>query len=503
MVSPGFSVFSSNSPYERLISSIIRTEREPQHRLKGQKKTQENLKKIIGSLDSKLSALNTALTPFSPDATSSPFSAMTADVGDTNAFTATASDSASIGSHSLKVEQLAQTDTRISTSLAASGTDIADTFNGNNASKTFTIDVAHPTDADSNNREQISVTVDTISKGETNDSALKKIKTAVDSAMNSAVDAGTINEDEKVSVSVLNETSSDLRLSIQSAGTGFTNRITLADAGGKDDLLTTLDINDDHASYDSGGGGMVYAVGTNEKDSELNSRFMLDGVTMYRDSNTVTDALEGITLNLKQAGGSESSFSVDTDTETVTDKISAFIEKFNAAQDFLKEKTNVDEEKITRAPLAGDFTLRNLRMSLRNDAVTEVSGQPADGPSYLSELGITIDDNGKLELEDKTKLTDAIEDNIDAVESLFSGDDGVATRMQNRLDQFIKFDGIIDNREKTIESRVSRLSDRIDNWDDKLQRREEQLRDQFAQVQKIMQQYQSQQQSFGMFGGGF
>lgn len=497
------SIFRQNNRYESLISQIVAYESIPQQRLEKRLDDQQELKDIIGKTDSKLSALDTAITSFSADASSSPFDALTANVGDTEAFTASASDSASVGSHTLEVEQLAKTDTRISKQYQSDGTALPEWFNKapqKNQVQKFDITVAHPTDADPDNRETISVAIDPANiTGSTSEEVLKEIKTAIDTAMNDAVDAGTITAEEKANVSLVNESSGTVRLSVRAADTGYGNRIAFNETQGS--LLKELELGQGQMASDTGG-GQVYAVGTSQTDSELSSKFILDGVTMYRDSNTVTDALEGVTLNLQQAGGPEASFSIEADSESIVGEIEKFIEKFNDVQDFISNKTNVDEETKTRGPLADDYSIRNLKYQLQDDATQKVDGQPADAPSYLSDIGITIDSEGKLSLEDEDALIQAIENNKDDVKTLFNGADGVATRMKNRLGGYLGVDGLMDAREDGVDAKIDRLNDRIDDWDDRLAQREQQLREQFAQVQETISRFQGQQNFLANFGGG-
>jgi flagellar hook-associated protein 2 len=497
------SVFRQTNPYENLISQIIKYESRPQQRLEQRLDEQQGLKDVIGKTDSKLSALDSAITPFSADASSSPFEALTANVSDTDAFSVTASDSAAVGPHTLEVEQLAKTDTRISQQYQSDGTGLPDWFNSLPHSVTmqeFDITVASPTDADPENRETISVSIDPNNiTGATNEEVLTEVKTAIDTAMSDAVNAGTIDADEKASISVVNESSGTARLSIRSADTGYGNRLEFTETNGS--LLQELEIGQNQMATDTGG-GQVYDVGTSQTDSALSSKFILDGITMYRDSNKVTDALDGVTLNLEQAGGPAADFSIEADSESIVGEVKSFVEKFNAVQDFIQTKTNVDEDTQTRGPLADDYAIRGLRYDLQDDATRKVDSQPADAPSYLSDIGITVSSDGKMSIEDEDALIQAIEDDTEDVKSLFNGADGVATRMKNRLGSYLGINGLMDNRKDGVGNKIDRLNDQIDDWDDRLARREDQLRQEFAQVQQTITQFQSQQNSLANFGGG-
>ncbi len=488
------SISSSGNLYGQLIDQIISAERAPARRLEAQRSDQKVFKGVLSDFDTTLSDLEGALNELT-DPFSNPLSALSATTGDgVSAFSVTAGENAPTGPHTLEVQQLAQADTRVSQSYASdeAGTDSLRSFFDANGAQTFSISVASPTDADPANREDISVTVDPV--GTTNEEILDEVSAAVNTAMATAVDNGTISASDKASMSLVNETSSTSRLSIRSSQTGYTNRLQFTDSAGG--LLNTLQITQNDTTTDDGSGGQVYDVGTSETDSALNSQFVLDGLTLYRDSNTVEDALDGVTLTLQETNTQAETFTIAPDEESITQTVESFIEKYNSVLDFIKNKSNIDAESDTRGQFAGETGFRSLRFNLRSDAVQPVSGQPDGAPSRLSDIGITVDSSGRLELSDSDDLTAAISANADAVQSLFASDDGVGTRMLQRVERYTASDGILNRRKQSIDRGIRRLDDRIDRFDTRLERRRERLQEQFAEVQKLQQQLQNQNFGF-------
>jgi len=494
------SVSGLSGGYQQLINSIILSEKSPQLRMKEKKSDLKVYKGVLTDLGSKLSGLNSELKTFTSD-TSNPFEASTAASASEDAsFGVSSGGDAALGTHTLQVDRLAQTDTRVSQQYTSSDGDLAGT-----GSKTFEISVASPTDTDETNRETISVTVDP--SGSTNEEVLEEIAASINTAMANAVDDGTIESNQKAQASVVMESSGTVRLSVRSGQTGYSNRLAFTDTDG---LLGTLDVTANDTTTDDGSGGQIYDVGTSATDSKLNSQFMLDGLTLYRDNNTVDDALNDVTLNLQQADSTQYSFSVETDSESIKKDVEAFIKKFNDVQKYLKEKTKVDPEGDSRGAFAGESAIRSLRYSLRNDAISSVSGLPEDAPSTLTEVGIELQDDGTLKLGDEDKLIAAATDNPSALKDLFGGEDGVATRMFEKVDGYVGAGGIVSDREETVDNRIRRIDDDIADFDARLERRREQLTEQFARVQRIQQESFSQQQAIagffgglGGFGGGF
>ncbi len=485
------SSFNANNPYELLISQIIQIERQPQLALLGKRSEQTVFKTVLSDFDSTLSALNTSLDKLT-DTLANPFQARAATVPEGAGFGVTASDSAAPGSHTLQVERLASTDTRLSQQFTSADGTLRSFFDTNGA-QTFTIEVASPTDEDPDQRVGIEVTVNP--EGTTDAEILTEIGAAINDAMSAAVDEGTIQGGDRASASVMNETSDTARFSLRSGGTGFANRLSFTDSA--NGLLGVLDI--DNAGVVAGtSGGQVTAVGTSETDSDLNSRFVLDGLTLYRSTNEVTDAIEGLTLSL-QSVGDVTSFRVGSDGDSIVASVKDFIANYNATLNFIKNKSEVDPESGARGDFAGDASITSLRFGMRNESLTAVESQSSDAPSELADLGIEINDDGTLQLTDEEKLIAAAEADSDAVQSFFAADDGLATRLQARLDIFLDTGGILDNRLDVAEARISRYNTQIERWDERLTQREDQLRAQYASLQETIATLQSQQDSLVSF----
>ncbi|PSQ85123.1 MAG: flagellar hook protein FliD, partial [Bacteroidetes bacterium QH_2_63_10] len=281
-------------------------------------------------------------------------------------------------------------------------------------------------------------------------------------------------------------------LSIRSSQTGYDGRLGFSDS--TDGLLSSLEVNADQLANDTRGGELT-EVGTDESSSKLTSEFTLDGLTLTRNSNTVDDALEGVTINLDEANGTESNFEVASDVEGAKTVVEDFIDKVNEVITFLKEETDLaPSEGEERGTLADDGTFRRLDQQLRTDATSPVDGQP-EGLNPLADIGIEANRDGTLKLSDENALEDAVRNNQDAVKSLFNSSDGVATRLENRVDQFVGAGDLLDSRTDSIDRGIDRMDDRIDQFDERLERRQQQLRDRFANVQSTIRSLASQQQA--------
>jgi flagellar hook-associated protein 2 len=162
---------------------------------------------------------------------------------------------------------------------------------------------------------------------------------------------------------------------------------------------------------------------------------------------------------------------VGQDTAGVTANIKKFVEAYNKLIATTSQLTSVTPVGEGKAPvlggLVGDASVRNLLSGVRS-----ALGDPADqeGVRVLSDLGITTQKDGTLKIDD-AKLSTALEDNFDAVGTFFTGDNGLMSRVDKRIDGFVQTGGVLDQRMKGLESTISG----IDKQRETLARRVEQM----------------------------
>jgi len=493
----GIDIFSTgNSSIERLIQTILQIEAQPRFDLED-KKSRVNIKNaVLSDLDSMLSKLH-SLSERLNDQFTDHFNSKAATTSDKSLFTASATTTALAGNHDIFIERVASSDTRVSKQFDKTALDLR-TFFDTNGSQTFQIDVAHPTSTDSTNRVTISVTVN--SSGATNDDVMNDIALAINDAMDSAVTAGTIDADEKVVASVVHEEDGKSRMTFKSQQSGFTYRMNMTDSANS--LLTTLDINNSVASTGTAG-GYITDVGTSASDSSLNAKLQVDGLTFYRDSNSISDIISGVTITVKNVTPSTETLTVTVDKDTVKKEIEDYLNAFNDVLKFIRSKTQVEPSTNTRGVLASDSTYRGLMSSLRGIMSGFVSSVDSGNPEALFEIGITAGSDGTLSITDSDKFDDMLTSGSDKISDLFRSSNGIAAQVETLLEEYVKVGGIIDNSKDVLDDRVRSLDTRIKRFDDRLFRREEQLREQFAQMQKLSQMIGRQSAAFASVVSSF
>ena len=483
------SIFGSQNSIDRLVSQYMTLERGPLDLLINKKESLDGKRSILSDLDSKLSALKRKADRLT-DPVFNYFATKKATTSDLEKFTATAGPSSAAGNHSVSVARLAESDTRVSSQFNNNDT----SFTGYVTDQTFDIEVTHIDDDGNESRELISVNVAASLFTGTDEEVLSSISDAINSAMSNAVSDETLNSDEVIHASVVNESSATSRLVLRSENTGYTYRMDF----GSSSLLDDLQVNANVASSGTAG-GYIHEIGTSETDSMLNNMFTVDGLTLYRDSNNVTDAIEGVTLQLLDTFATNETISITADVESVQGEIEDFLEAYNSALTFLKTNTQIDPDTYKRGLLADDLTYKNIYYDLRNHATEEVDTTSSTLYTKLYQLGIEPDDDGYLSITDSEKFTRAVETNSTYVSDIFSSEDGFATRLVDYVNRYVKTGGTIDNTKKNIDDEIIHINDRIDYTNDILARREAQLRNEMTKLQETMVLLQNQQSYLGLF----
>ncbi|MBI5747626.1 MAG: flagellar filament capping protein FliD [Nitrospinae bacterium] len=350
-----------------IISKLIELERKPVTLLENKKNTLDTQFSSWQDVNKKLYALETAVNAINKK---SEFIGVTSSFANNNSLstqtvlTATASSSAASGTYTIKVSSLAKAEKEVSQGFSSTSSTLGigvGTLTITVGSKTTRIDVNS-----SNN-------------------TLDGIKTAIN------------NSNAGVTASIINDGSS-YRLSITGTATGADNKITIQD------------------NLQGGFAGLPLFSWT-KSQSASNASIELDGISISKSSNVVTDVIDGVTLNLQSAGSGAITFA--SDTSKVKQNILNFVNAYNDVLSFIKDQFTYDtNKKTTGGPLFGNNTLMSIQQKLRgivSDAVPGLSGSY----TYLSQIGIRTGEDGRLSIND-SELSDALRNDYSGVSKLFT-----------------------------------------------------------------------------------
>jgi flagellar hook-associated protein 2 len=230
-----------------------------------------------------------------------------------------------------------------------------------------------------------------------------------------------------------------------------------------------------------------------------NAIFQIDGINggnpITRNSNTVSDLISGVTIELKNVYNTGTtaqdpvSLSISQNSNTAYNAINDFVGKFNSLISNLKIKTapadvENDEIKSPAGVLYGDsfFTRMKTEMQLQvTDIVSGVTGQY----NSLSAIGITINSSGELAI-DSGKLNSVLGSNMNDVKDLFTRSNaGISSVLSNYLD------GITDSTTGSLTQSIdyftqtnSDLKARITRFEETLTAREAYYTQKYAAIQQ-------------------
>ena len=445
---------------EGIISQLMEIEKRPLTQLNNKKAEQQAQLSAFGSLKSVLSSFQDSVQELAKPTV---FNGLKAALTDTTMATVSASSSAAAGTHEIEVQSIAQSQKIKSEAFASTDTIIGSgtltiafgTYNGDGtftantekAAKTITIDPAKSTLAD--------------------------IRDTINDA-NAGITASIVND------------GSGNRLVIASKDSGLANalKITVNDADGNHTNNAGLS----KLAFDASTGGVANMT---ETVAAKNAVLVIDGITIQKSSNTIDDALEGVTLNLLKADpGTTSTLTVEKDNSSVEAAMKAFVTTYNSLEKTVTNLSRYDPANDQASILTGDSTVRMVQFRVR--AMLSDNPLPAGGINSLSELGISFQKDGTLALDD-SKLSAVLADPDKNISEFFGDIPGTTTSTPgfiSRLDQLIdgmtRSDGLIESRIDGIDSVIKTIDKRSESLEYRLEEVEKNLRAQYTALDTMI-----------------
>jgi flagellar hook-associated protein 2 len=363
-----------------IVANLINVDSFPVRSMQSQITTIQSKVSAYQSLNTKLSALSDkvsallygdkgapAVTPYSYSdrLASSLFSKCGIKSSNEDQISATASNANTAGTYSIAVGNLAQARTMISSGFAdttstATGTGTITITTGSGTPKVVTINSANST--------------------------LKGVCDAINNA-SAGVTATIINDGS----------STPYKLLIAANDTGTANSFTITDSlsGGR-------------------------ALSLTESQASKDAQFTLNGVSISKSSNTISDVIGGVTFTLKSPTTSPVTLNVEKDAESVVSAIKDIVTAYNTVNSFFSSQFKYNATTKSSGVLAGDASLRSVQSNLQNQFMQLVSNRFTN-LSVGGQVGLDFSRDGSLSI-DETKLRDALSKDYTAVAALFLGD---------------------------------------------------------------------------------
>ena len=378
-----------------LVSQLMTTEQYPITALQTVTTNYQATLTAFGKISSAVSTFQTALSGLN---NASSFQAVNATASDPTVASATALTSAAAGSYALTVANLAQSQTLV----AAGQTSLSAPIGTGTTPTTLSFDFGTVTGTATNGK---------YGTGTTFTSAGNGVKTiTIDSSNNSlqgmrdAINAAGIG----ISASIVNDGSATpYRLVLSSSATGAASSLKITATG--DATVSALMANDP--------AGGTAAQNLTQTQAALNANLSVNGIPVSKASNTISDIIPGVTVNLAKASATPITLTVAPDTTTVSKNVNSFVTAYNALKTTLSTLTAYDKTTKTAAVLQGNLAVLNMQSDLNNLLNTPAAG--AGSFNSIAQIGVTFQSDGTLAVN-STQLSKALSSNFSSVAGLFA-----------------------------------------------------------------------------------
>jgi flagellar hook-associated protein 2 len=453
MATISFGGLGNGLDFGQVVDQLVKVAHLPVDRLTEKKATLNSKFTDYATLSTKLISLQSASDKLR---LSTSFDRTAASVSNTSVLSATGSSTATPGTYSIKITQLAQSQqvtNKAAKTVASTTTDIV-----SGASGTFTFRVGTGTDQTVN----LSATA-----------TLEDLRSAIND-LGAGVTASIINTGS--------DTTPAYRLVLTSTSTGSANAIAVTADNTALDFANT-----------SGTGGVdilqaaqdaVVAVG----DPTQNP------VTLTRSSNTISDAIPGVTLTLLATTGSSTvQVNVSRDISAVKDNIKGLANAYNEVVKFINERNTYDLAAKKGGIFFNEPTVRGILSQIRTALSSTVTGLSTLGT--VGEIGFKTERDGTVTV-DEAKLDTSLNASYSAVKNLFinqTGSTGIAQLLTNAVDSLDDAaGGPLTLRKSGLTKQIKSLTDDIARKEDLVSKYEDRLKTQYAALDGLLRRLQSQ-----------
>lgn len=434
-----------------LVSSLMATEQGPMNTILKQEATDQAKISAYGTLKSALGDLQTAASTLNQSST---FTSVAANVADSSYFTAAPTSGAVAGDYNIQVKALAASQKLVSPAFADPTTVVG--------AGTLTIDIGKydtsttpPGFTAKSGSKPVTITISP------DNNTLAGIRDAINGA-NAGISASIVNDG----------TGNRLSITTKDSGTANEVRIGVSTSDGSTTGLSAL-------AYDASS-----SSGLTQNVAAADAHLVVDGLDVYKSSNTITDAVQGITLTLLKttpSDGTPNKLSLVPDTDKIRTAIDSFVTAYNAVHSQITTLTAYDASTNTASLLTGDATTNGIDAKLRS-MVTSTVNTGIPGLTSLTDLGVGFQPDGTLKV-DTTKRDTILNDPTIDVKKLFVKTSatmvGVASIMNTGVSNMIF------GNDATI-------NQQLDNLNADVKQQEQRKTDETARLQQVQARYTAQ-----------
>lgn len=390
--SPGI---GSNLDVNSIVSQLMQVESQPLTKLDRKEASYQAQLSAYGSIKGALSTFQSAVRGLSDV---SRFRSFSATSSDSTVASVSSSSIATPGSYAVNVSKLAQ-----SQKLVAAGQASTTAAIGSGASTTLTFDFGSISGGTFTAYDSVAGTGGSYSGSSftSNGAGVKTV--TIDASNNSLSGIRDAINSAKIgaTASIVNDGgTSPYRLVLSPDSVGNSIKISVSGDAGISSLLA----HDPAATQN-----------LKQTITAQNTEMTVNGVFVSKAGTSVSDVIQGVTLNALKLGATN--VSVARDTASIVSAVNGFVTAYNAVNKTLTDLSAYNAATKQGAILQGDSTVRSIQAQLRGLLNRPLSGGGAF--SSLSQVGVTFKVDGTLAV-DSAKLQSAIDNNFSDIAGVFS-----------------------------------------------------------------------------------
>jgi len=367
---------------------------------------------------------------------------LTTTPSDPLAFSATPNGNGVPGNYSVSVSQLAQSQSLVATGqtskTAAIGNGTATTLTfdfGTISGGTLTSGVYSGALFTSNGNGTASVVIDSTNN------TLEGIRDAINAA-NLGIGATIVNDGS----------GTPYRLALSSANSGVANSLKISVSGGDGAIDSLL-------GYDPAG-----TQNLSQTRAAQNAELSVNGIPITSASNTLTEAVQGASITLRNVTTTPANLDVARDTQAINAAVTQFVDAYNALASQLKSRSAFASGGNAAGVLAGDNGLRQMQSQLSDIFTSPVVTGTL---SSLAQVGIAFKNGGQLQFDSVT-FNNALAADFDDVVNLIGSPTGFATRLEDWARNTLSAGGIIESRTQSLRDFVKDRNAEVDRLEQRM-----------------------------------
>ena len=295
----------------------------------------------------------------------------------------------------------------------------------------------------------------------------------------------TVNKDTPGGiVSAINSAKLGVTAQLLNTGSGYAVMVTGQTGASQSFTLTSEAVSSGTVNFDT------------SVQTAADAQFKLNGLLLTRSSNSVSDVIDGVTLDLYTPTNGAARLDLNRDTSAIKANVAALVTAYNNFDTTLKELGNSKSTvKDVGGSMSGDGFLQTIRNQVRS-LITSNSSTPGSDIKAARDTGISFDRNGQMTL-DITKLDTALQDHFDQVVKVFTGNtnnqsvynptsSGIAGDAFRSLDKMLRSTGQLTLMSNSATKQVTGYQAELTKLDEQMQKLLERYTQQFSLMDSIV-----------------